>query len=347
MQFKVIHLISDLLQDSLLSRFDLLFVLLDTVDPEGDRKIADHVVKVHMYRDPREADGAATAVSSGANELATRSSGPSSGDSAADGAAAPGNQETPIWDKGEGNVRGAPRLLSPEFVKKYIQVAKCMKPNLTEKACEMIGEEYSRLRSQDFDSTDMARTQVVTARALETLIRLATAHAKARLSKTVDSQDAEAAIELVQFAYFKKVLLAKDKKRRRADSEASDGGADDDGASEAEDEDGGAVVDQGTACGAESETDVSARKRAKTEGKTEAETGGSASEETEEISGEVYAKFKTALFAVFETSRAQQLQMELVKEKLSGFTAGQIMACIEKMSEENKVMLSSNILYLI
>lgn len=37
------------------------------------------------------------------------------------------------------------------------------------------------------------------------MIRLGTAHAKARLSKTVDLEDAQAAIELVQFAYFKKV----------------------------------------------------------------------------------------------------------------------------------------------
>lgn len=38
------------LPDSLLSRFDLLFVMLDEKDPENDRKIAERVIQNHRYQ---------------------------------------------------------------------------------------------------------------------------------------------------------------------------------------------------------------------------------------------------------------------------------------------------------
>ena len=45
------------LQDSLLSRFDLLFVMLDVVDQDQDQIISDFVVRMHRYRNPKEQDG--------------------------------------------------------------------------------------------------------------------------------------------------------------------------------------------------------------------------------------------------------------------------------------------------
>ena len=45
------------LQDSLLSRFDLLFIVLDQMDPEIDNEIADHVLRMHRYRAPGEQEG--------------------------------------------------------------------------------------------------------------------------------------------------------------------------------------------------------------------------------------------------------------------------------------------------
>jgi len=45
------------LQDSLLSRFDLLFILLDKNEQEQDTMIADHVLRMHRYRNPGEQEG--------------------------------------------------------------------------------------------------------------------------------------------------------------------------------------------------------------------------------------------------------------------------------------------------
>ncbi len=61
----------------------------------------------------------------------------------------------------------------------------------------MISTEYTKLRAQENVSADKAKTQPVTARTLETLIRLSTAHAKARMSKLVERVRVSAATESV------------------------------------------------------------------------------------------------------------------------------------------------------
>jgi len=61
----------------------------------------------------------------------------------------------------------------------------------------------------------------LTARTLETLIRLATAHAKARLSNKVEEADAKQAEEIMRFALFKEVP----KRQRRKKRKLNDGGA--------------------------------------------------------------------------------------------------------------------------
>uniref|UniRef100_A0AAQ5Y1Z5 DNA replication licensing factor MCM3 n=1 Tax=Amphiprion ocellaris TaxID=80972 RepID=A0AAQ5Y1Z5_AMPOC len=210
------------LQDSLLSRFDLLFIMLDQMDPEHDREISDHVLRMHRYRDPHEQEGAAMALGGTVDVLATEDP----------DAIEEEHEELQIYEKHNNLLHGSRRkkdkTVSKEFMRKYIHIAKAVTPVLTEEAANHIAEEYSRLRSQDQLGADLARTSPVTARTLETLIRLSTAHAKARMSKTVELQDSEVAVELVQFAYFKKVL-EKEKKRSRQERDS--------GSEEDEDED--------------------------------------------------------------------------------------------------------------
>merc|ERR1712111_234031 len=317
------------MQDSLLSRFDLVFILLDTVDLESDRMISDHVVRVHRYRSPREGDGEVTQINTGADDLSTSS-----------GKQDQEVKETPMWEKHDnllhGGVRpkrGNERMLHLDFVKKYIEVSKCLKPVLTEEACEMISEEYSRLRSQDFERGDSgARTQPVTARALETLIRLATAHAKARLSKSIDKEDAETAINLVQFAYFKKV----EKKRKKRSLDDDD---DTESEDENENEDDNETTQRESENNEDEEVILAKPPAAK-----------KARQETAEVNDQQFEDFKKALFFAFEDSHQQQLPMEEVKKVVfdqTSLTEAQLETCIEKMTEMNKVMKASDILYLI
>jgi len=321
------------LQDSLPSRFDLLFIMLDTVDVDSDRKISDHVVRMHRYRSPNEQDGDVLSIAADADVLTTK-----------DLDAADGEEETAIWEKYDALLHGSSRkktdkIVSVEFMSKYIHIAKCIKPVLTEEASRMIAEEYQDLRSADNENKDTARTQPVTARALETLIRLSTAHAKARLSKVIESQDAETAIELVQFAYFKKIQ--EKKKRRRASSD-----------DEAEEE------DRITPRKKQRKGDVSSQ---------DSTTTDIAMEEGEqslldvpatatpvEINNDRYKHFMATLNKCFaEKDQAQSLEMGTVKdffkkaEKKDPFSENEISACIEKMADENKVMLADQTLFMI
>merc|ERR1719228_1248604 len=319
------------LQDSLLSRFDFLFIMLDTIDVDSDRKIADHVVRMHRYRNPQEQDGQVLSIAADADVLTTKD--------LADNNEEEG--ETPIYEKYDALLHGNSRkktdkIVSVQFMKKYIHIAKCMKPVLTEEASEMLADEYANLRANDFEGSGVARTQPVTARALETLIRLSTAHAKARLSKLVEAEDAETAIQLVEFAYFKKVEAKK--KRRRTVSESQD------------------------------EDEATPQKRARKEVDSSQESTGTPMEEEEEesllvapaatpvveVSEKRYKSFMELLFKCFaEKDQAQSLEMDTIKtffkkeEKKTPFNESEIDSCIEKMADENKVMLADQTLFMI
>jgi len=191
------------LPDSLLSRFDLVFVVRDLTNEEIDRKIATQVLRqaqqrfsengqrrgvehVHssILERKQEVDSNATQV---ATEVFMKN-------------APKGDGEEPL------------EVLTVDFLRKYIRFCRRLKPLLTEEAQAVVAEKYVDMRMR-FQSgfSDQQRDQAnpdakrkprlaVTTRTLEALIRLATAHAKLRLRR------AEVLPEDVHQAY--KLMLA-------------------------------------------------------------------------------------------------------------------------------------------
>ncbi|XP_063387262.1 DNA replication licensing factor Mcm3 [Cydia fagiglandana] len=335
------------LQDSLLSRFDLLFVMLDLADADHDSRISEHVLRMHRYRNPKEQDGEVLPMGSSVEMLSTDN---------------PDNDEVEdaqdsIYEKYDpllhGNTRSKKeRILSTKFMRKFLHIARLMKPKLTQEASDAIADEYARLRSQDTMDSDVARTQPVTARTLETLIRLATAHAKCRLSFEVTADDAHSAIELVQYAYFKKVLTKEKRRKRRAS-------ADED---EEEAEPGqprakrtrrtnGAAGEDPYAFSSDEEAEPVLR--AAHDSRPEPSARATRSQQPTSIDANRLAQFKTALHELFRSERANSLPLAriaaFVNEKFSHaeFSPGELHAALDRMTADNHVMLADDIVFLI
>lgn len=117
------------------------------------------------------------------------------------------DSNTPIFEKHDHLLHGkmtTRKVVSSSFMRKYVHVARVLKPVLTRDACDIISTEYAKLRAQEMAGSGRAKTQPVTARTLETLIRLATAHAKARMSKKVELVGSlhRAVIKLIHYNHF-------------------------------------------------------------------------------------------------------------------------------------------------
>ncbi|GAB0495920.1 hypothetical protein MMPV_007230 [Pyropia vietnamensis] len=263
------------LPDSLLSRFDLLFIVLDAADAGRDAVIADHVLRAHRYRAPVAMDGD-DGGGGGGGGRSGGGGGPLGGDDedddgtspvwersaqavyAASAAAALAAVDAAAPDKEDGGTGGntraaasrraataaaaaaaaanstAGKVLSLDFVKKYVHYAKSRHatPTLTPAAASAIAGVYRDLRSD----SESIKTLPITPRVLETLIRLATAHAKLRLAPAVEAVDAAAGAEVLRYALFNqaaphkgdRAFRAAMRARRAAARRAQGGGAHDD-----------------------------------------------------------------------------------------------------------------------
>ncbi|CAG8438055.1 14721_t:CDS:10 [Acaulospora morrowiae] len=214
------------LPDSLLSRFDLVFVVTDTLNDRHDRDVSQHVLRLHQYRPHDLEEGVPIKEDSGQTLFMEQN----------ENSARPTSiyQQYNLQTDANNNGQEEPdlrsdRLFSSEFLQKYIQYAKSREePKLGKRAADYICGIWTSLRNEV--ESDNFKTSPMTPRALDSLFRLATAHAKARLARTVTKADALVAEEIVKFALFKKVEEKRNKKHKPtviSDDEEDDSSGDD------------------------------------------------------------------------------------------------------------------------
>jgi replicative DNA helicase Mcm len=127
---------------TILSRFDIIFVLRDVPNKEADTKMSQHILEIHQRgRSPVEAP------------------------------------------------------VDAELLRKYISYAKSIQPELSEGALTRLREFYLAMRAA---SESEGSPVAITARQLESLVRVSEARARAALRSEVTSEDAEAAIAIMK-----------------------------------------------------------------------------------------------------------------------------------------------------
>ena len=129
------------LPTTILSRFDLIFLIKDAPEKDVDQKMAEHILTMHKT-------GTAPV-------------------------------ESPV---------------PPQLLKKYISYAKQIAPILSDEAMQRFEDFYVQMRTVESRDSPIA----ITARQLESLIRLSEARARVALRKTVQVDDAQAAILLMR-----------------------------------------------------------------------------------------------------------------------------------------------------
>ncbi|KAI9712422.1 MAG: hypothetical protein M1820_001635 [Bogoriella megaspora] len=139
------------LPPTLLSRFDLVYLVLDQVNEQTDRRLAKHLVGMYLEDNPENAS----------------------------------TQE----------------ILPIEFLTSYISYARSnIHPVLTPAASQTLVSQYVAMRALGSDIRASERRITATTRQLESMIRLSEAHAKMRLSSTVEVSDVEEAGRLISSA---------------------------------------------------------------------------------------------------------------------------------------------------
>lgn len=99
--------------------------------------------------------------------------------------------------------RSGIEILTRDFLKKYVSFVKAQKaPELRGDCVDFAAKLYAALRAKAAKADQNKISVPITVRTLETIIRLATAHAKMRLSREVNCEDIQLATSLLLHTIF-------------------------------------------------------------------------------------------------------------------------------------------------
>lgn len=150
------------LTEPILSRFDVLCVIRDTVDPVEDERLSKFVVGNHMKLHPSHQDEDA--------------------------------EEDKENERNDVDARTGVALVPQDLLRKYILFARenCH-PTLHQKYSEKLATVFAQMRKQSMLTGSVA----ITVRHVESMIRLAEAHAKVYLRSFVNDDDIQAATRIM------------------------------------------------------------------------------------------------------------------------------------------------------
>ncbi|XAR48265.1 DNA helicase [Bertholletia excelsa] len=152
------------LTDPILSRFDILCVVKDVVDPIKDEMLATFVVDSHFKSQPKGANADDKSLSKSQGETETTA--------------------MPI----------DPEILPQDLLRKYITYAKLnVKPSLHEADLEKLSQVYAELRRESSHGQGVP----IAVRHIESLIRMSEAHARMHLRQHVTQVDVDMAIHVL------------------------------------------------------------------------------------------------------------------------------------------------------
>lgn len=325
------------LPDSLLSRFDLLFIVLDQMDPEIDGQISEHVLRMHRYRSTLDGGDGTFDVNS---QYGSREEEADAGSS--------------VFVKfnrmlhGKKADRGRKRdTLTIKFLKKYIHYAKHrVQPDLSDEASEQIATAYAELRNANSNAKGGGGggTLPITARTLETIIRLSTAHAKLKLSRTVSKSDVDAALKVLNFAIYHKELTDMEEREQEREKELERKRKADHDGNDSESTGHGRRTRTRPAEGDEAATEGEATEAMDVDEPPAAQPDNNISPERVEAFGSIYGQHMRANH--LDVISISEIERVVNAEAATSYSRPEIMFLLERLQTDNRLMIVDDMVHM-